>query len=316
MFCKSERGNSLVIFAICLPVFIGFAAISLDGGLMLLSRIELQNAVDAAALAGSTALLLDQQAARNRAILVGSANRVLSTLVTIQPANVTFPSPTQIRVDGTHTLPLYFARLMGINTTVVRATSTAQLGNVVATEGLKPWVVPGLQPQYGRQVVLKAGDLDEPGTNPSFYFAVCYPPLNRGTPVRGANAYEQNIVSGAQMTVFVGDELLIEPGNMVGPTRHGVDQLMASDPGAYWDGITVVGSAFPGYSSPRIVRVPFFDPTTPPGPGRDSVTINALGALFLEGMQGKDVVGRFIKIITKGEYGNVSMGLYNVRLIN
>ena len=32
-----------------------------------------------------------------------------------------------------------------------------------------------------------------------------------------------------------GDLLLMEPGNMVGPTTQGIEDLIAQDPDAYWD---------------------------------------------------------------------------------
>ena len=316
MFRTSERGNSLVIFAICIPVFMGFAAISIDGGVMLYSHVELQSAVDAAALAGSSALLIDQEAARSRAVAVGSANTVFSTPVTIAPEDISFPTASQIRIDLTHTLPLYFARLIGMNETTVQATTTAQINGITGTAGLLPWTMPAAQFSYGAEIRLNVGQLEVRSDSLTTFYAVCYPPANRGTPVAGASAYEENIMNGAQMVVYVGDELLVQPGNMLGPTRQGVEFLMDSDPGAYWDGTAVVNSAFPGYSSPRIGKISFFDPADPPDIGRERVTIIGLGAFFLEGMQGNDVVGRFIKIITSGVTGTGSMGLYSVRLIS
>ena len=37
--------------------------------------------------------------------------------------------------------------------------------------------------------------------------------------------------------VHMGDPIVAEPGNMVGPTNHGVDDLIARDPNAYWDDV-------------------------------------------------------------------------------
>src|SRR5205823_1125366 len=52
----------------------------------------------------------------------------------------------------------------------------------------------------------------------------------------------------------------MEPGNMVGPTKQGLDALVAKDPGAYWDTTCkcVKGSLFP--KSPRVAVIPLYDP--------------------------------------------------------
>ena len=53
---RRPRGQSLVIVAVSLIVLMGFAGIAIDVGNMMLTRNELQNAADAAALAGAGAL--------------------------------------------------------------------------------------------------------------------------------------------------------------------------------------------------------------------------------------------------------------------
>ncbi len=44
-----------------------------------------------------------------------------------------------------------------------------------------------------------------------------------------------------------GDKLQTEPGNKVGPTRQGVNELLSDDSGAYWDtgSKSIKGSAYP-----------------------------------------------------------------------
>src|SRR5579885_2602093 len=48
-----ERGQSLVVWALALVVLIGMAGLTLDGSNTLENRRKLQNAADAAALAGA-----------------------------------------------------------------------------------------------------------------------------------------------------------------------------------------------------------------------------------------------------------------------
>jgi hypothetical protein len=99
-----------------------------------------------------------------------------------------------------------------------------------------------------------------------------------------------------------------EPGNMVGPTKQGMDDLIALDPTAYWDEATntVVSPMKP---SPRVRAVPLFDPDyyfNGKRNGRNASLkfVNYLG-FFIEKMQGNEVVGRITPIggLRKGGAG-------------
>jgi len=155
----------------------------------------------------------------------------------------------------------------------------------------------------GVKVVLKVGDPHEVIV-PSQYNAIDYPPLNKGAPVVGAAEYRENIDgNGGSNVVLVepGDQLQTEPGNKTGPTRQGVQSLIAQDSGAYWDSATrsIKGSAFADpLLSPRVAIVPFYDPRYPPVSGRSYVTVVHLGAVFIEGIDCKtNVTGRYITTV-------------------
>ncbi|ACF43092.1 TadG family pilus assembly protein [Pelodictyon phaeoclathratiforme] len=51
-----QRGTVVILFALLLPVLLGFAALAIDLARLSLTRVELQNAADAAALAGAHSL--------------------------------------------------------------------------------------------------------------------------------------------------------------------------------------------------------------------------------------------------------------------
>ena len=139
---------------------------------------------------------------------------------------------------------------------------------------------------------------------PGIFFPVNFPPRNNEygeEPLKGGKWYETWISECTPYLVSVGDELQLEPGNMVGPTKHGMEDLIAQDPDAAWDpdSKTVVGSSYG--MSPRIGLIPFFDPTQPPSSGRNFVTVVKLGAFFIESTgPGGQVNGRFIQISTQG----------------
>lgn len=140
----------------------------------------------------------------------------------------------------------------------------------------------------GARITLKFGD---PGDTmvPSQYSPVDFPPMNKGVPVTGASEYKANLsgCEGSNRTlVELDDELYLEPGNMVGPTSSGLSALLSDDPFAYWDEATnsVKESVYDDpLSSPRVAIIAFFDPRRPPTSGRNSLYVDQLGAVFIEG---------------------------------
>jgi hypothetical protein len=116
----------------------------------------------------------------------------------------------------------------------------------------------------------------------------------------GGSDYEDNIATCNGLPIGIGDILQSENGNMVGPTNHGVDALIALDPYAQWDTgtssvINSCATANPSCGrSPRIVAVPVFDTEYFYSSDRQGLPtfriVNILG-FFIDHMQGNDVVG-------------------------
>lgn len=338
----NNRGSMIIMAAVALVAMFAFAALTIDGAELMTTRNQLQAAADAAALAGASGLVAgNQTTATARAIAIAGNNMAEQDIkrpVIIDAADVTFPNPGQVRVRTHRTqgtgdaLVAYFLKIVNPasgNLTDVTATATAEYYDVCASECLKPWSIPdrwgdtngngkvdtgetydpvgtGYQApgDVGISVVLKVGNPQQAIAAGQF-FPVDLPPLdcNCGSdPVPGGDQYRWNIGNCNPYVVGPGDRLEVEPGNMVGPTKQGVQDLIDQDPGAYWDSSqqTIMGSAFG--KSPRVILVPFFDPTTPPTSGRNWVTITKVGAFFIEGVQSNgNVTGRFIKATVDGE---------------
>lgn len=120
----------------------------------------------------------------------------------------------------------------------------------------------------------------------------------------GAAAYRNNICECNNSPVEIGQPYDIEPGNMIGPTNQGIDELMREDPNAYWDpnfgpqGGIRGSSAGPdgSFTSPRVIKVGLFDPTQITGPGMQSIRFNNFALFFLEGQgsQRDPVLARFL----------------------
>jgi Flp pilus assembly protein TadG len=148
----------------------------------------------------------------------------------------------------------------------------------------------------GKQLVLRAST----GTNiqPSFYFSLAM------TSDTGGADYRWNIANCNTSIYHVGDPLVQEPGNQAGPTVQGVAELIAKDPGAYWEDSPcncVKNSAFAERKSPRIFPIPLYDPDyydygKQTGRVASLVTANWIG-YFVERIQGSsDIYGRIIPI--------------------
>ncbi len=140
----------------------------------------------------------------------------------------------------------------------------------------------------GTPLMIRAGT----GNNitPSFYFS-----LALGTQTGGA-WYDANIAGCNHSFYHWGDLLVQEPGNMMGPTVQGISNLVAQDPGAYWDSIQgkVVSQQF-GNHSPRVFPIPLYDPIyydsgKRNGRTADLKTANWIG-FFVDHVSGNDIYG-------------------------
>ena len=86
---RNESGQTLIMFALGLAVLLGMAALTIDVGLAYVARRDMQNAADAAALAGADVLLEGQStvlaadAARDLALQNGYDNAAADVTVTI-----------------------------------------------------------------------------------------------------------------------------------------------------------------------------------------------------------------------------------------
>jgi hypothetical protein len=124
----------------------------------------------------------------------------------------------------------------------------------------------------------------------------------------GGDDYRNNISGCNSNLVTIGNDMAPENGNMVGPTQQGTQDLMASDPGAYWDtGCNCVKGSDPKYAvSPRIRIAPLYDPAVyaaGKASGKSNPELRVVNYLgfFIENVTGGgDVLGRIAPAL--GEY--------------
>jgi hypothetical protein len=147
---SARLGAVTVLVAICLTLMIGFAALTIDMGLKYVWVTEMQQACDASALAGASALHKSDDTAKVRAVDLAGRNLVNQSDVkpseirpvlgnwsgvrhAFTPATGTGGhTPNAIRVVGQRDgIPFYFAAALGKNTTTVRRDAVAIGGGKV-----------------------------------------------------------------------------------------------------------------------------------------------------------------------------------------
>jgi hypothetical protein len=342
----NEKGAALVMITISMVAIMAFAVLAIDLSIIQLAKTQLQNAADAAVLAGALELGQtngDQAAATTEAITLAGLNIAIQDLqqpVIIGPADVTFPESKKITVVTHRTIAtgdpvmLYFMNVL--NTTIGKqgemiARASANIYPVSGTNCIKPWCMPDkwddlnndslydvgepydpyvtgykIPDHLGIQILIKLSS-SQASPRMGWFYAVDFAPINTGETVEvGADAYREWIAYCEPYIIAIGDQLQIEPGNMIGPTAQGIGDLIDRDPNAYWDATTgtVMGSIHP--TSPRVLKVALFDPTIghqTDVQGRDYLTVVKIVVLFLEGYQNstKNVIGRFMRQAVAGE---------------
>lgn len=190
---------------------------------------------------------------------------------------------------------------------------------------------------YGREIRLKGAAQDQISAG---WFA----PLRIDCP--GGSCYREAISGCSGITQAIGDEIFFdtEPGNMIGPTRQGVEDLIAQDPDAQWypPGSTLPEGAAenqicvqygcvysPIYgvnNGPRVGAFPVFnvDEYLAAGPaGMESIAISNLIGIFIVDVTGggnnQEVIGRLVTlpgdIAAGGTVDNAASFLLTIRLV-
>jgi Flp pilus assembly protein TadG len=377
---NDESGMSYAFVGLGLMAMLGASMLAIDVGMLMTARNQAQNAADAGALAGATALLYDDYDDRSAggpavtsAISAAQANKVMPRgpeepgIVDIKASDVEF-LPDDMgqmnrvkvtvyrRADHGNPISTLIAGIFGMDTAGVAATATAEVSPANAMTCVKPFTIPDKWREMNNapwdssdeydaytkggnpkplancsspgpgcaDVYIPAADCETCAPNPGYtgYNAEQY----RGTPLTiraatgdgiyvsfyfslsiggmsgtGGDPYRWNIANCNQTIMHWGERLYQEPGAMSGPTVQGLEELIAKDPGAYWDNAKndVAGSSYNG-QSPRVFPIPLFDPAYYDAGKRngrmaDLKVANWIG-FFLERIQGNGAIGRIIPI--------------------
>lgn len=300
-YLKNNKGSTIVIITVVLVALLGFVALVTDIGNMVYRKSQLQNACDAAALAGAHELP-DTDKAEDEAKKYAEDNGVDLSSISISFGE----EDKKIIVKAQEQVQFIFARVLGINQGDVSAQAAAIIAPLSEVyNGLRPFGVEDDAFEEGERVVLKTGVQDEEGGN-------FYPLALDGT---GATTYQTTIVNGSNTGYSVGDYVSTETGNMVGPTKSAINDLIGlcdhspeCTPDSYEP------------DCPRVVTVPLIESMEVNG--RDEVLIVGFAIFFVEAVTNSggftQVTGTFVEEITTGgmSQGQTDYGLRGVKLVD
>ncbi len=248
---ESARGAILIHVGIAILVLTALSAFVLDYGVMWLSREQAQNAADAGALAGATALVYDNDSdfsttgpAYRSAFAAAQTNKVFGNVaspvvqifgISAPPVCIGKPTCVQVTVyrDGTNgsaVLPVYFAPIFGVTSQAVNATATAQAVAANEVGCMRPWFIEDTYTDANNDGVFDAGDTYSPpgyvvpediGEVVTFHADTS--PSGYGNPADLGNggAGIRNAIEQCAGSFQIGQVLPTKPGNGTWPGKDG-----------------------------------------------------------------------------------------------
>jgi len=329
---RGEDGQMLVMASLTFVVVLAFSALAIDVGYFTHTRTKLQADVDAAALAGAQGLCTTAECA---AIAEGIAHamkerndiRVTDTVTistTEDCSGHEILRYDKISVRAERRNASFLAHLIGYDGANISACATAGRFAFGGGSGVRPFALEDNCIEnitYDTTVVIKYDsdttrncDSDSgnyaavaiDGSGASIYRTTIKYGSNGAVCIEGTDGCCPTLQTGCSGVYKIDTE----PGNMIGPTRDGIDYLIDNTPANCdtWEEVTdddqnVVPACRPwaeGYTgATRVIIIPVVDGLWDKG-GRHAVTIKNFAILFLEGYDDKckgnecDVRARFI----------------------
>jgi hypothetical protein len=240
---KTEQGQALIVAVLVMAVVLGFTAMAIDIGLMYEERRDMQNAADAAALAGaqylpqdpSEAVATAQQWALNNGI-----DAAQITAIQVQSTNV---SNDTIYVELDNDFSWVFGKVLGLTSSNVGAQAKAVVGSLGGNNNMMPWALLQGDSQcldaqgdaiFGANCVVKVG---AGGAITGWYGALDFDGNGGGSAEYKANIIDgttdwRYCIDGDPSPACVSAVTVIDAlhGNKVGPTDQGIDTRTADAP--------------------------------------------------------------------------------------
>ncbi len=297
----NKKGSSSIILLFMITVIISLMTLTVDAGLLYLSKGKLQNCVDAVALAAISSYAEGQERMLEEAGKYSNLNGV-----PIEELNIHISENNRrVTVTVNKSVTLYFAKIFNRSNADVEANAVAVAGPLSSIKGIRPFGVEQQEFTYGETYTLKSGG---GGGTTGNYGAIAL----GGT---GASTYRNNLINGFNDHSFkIGDYIETETGNMDGATFDGISEILVSDFHEHSEDLSQLE-----VDCPRLIKIPVIDSFSIAG--RSTVTVVGFAAFFLDDVvkiNGKtEITGRFLKSIGVGEIdeNGVGYGLFGTKLV-
>ena len=213
---RNDSGMSYVFIGLGMTAFLSASMLAIDVGMLMTARNQAQNAADAGALAGATALLYDSWNDRSptgpavtSAIAASTNNKVMAGAVSVNAPDVEFPTdpsgePNRVKVTVRRTaargnpVSTLIAKYFGTSTADIGATATAEVSQANAMTCVKPFTVPDRwqekqsPPWDGSDTYDAFDNKGRPLANPDIYIPADKP---------GYTGYNQESMRGQILTI-------------------------------------------------------------------------------------------------------------------
>ena len=346
-----QKGYVLVVVAITLIILVGFVALGVDTGALYSARTSAQEVADAAALAGAFTYIKDPEnaspatLATNDALEVALNNTIMGRAIAAADVTITPDvANRRVTVDVTSSQPTYFAKAIWGNNATINVTATAEAAkNSTGSGCVRPWFIPntlfatsgacaacsaktellvdaatGTITDFAKQKVKATGDAakftlkpqsPQNAIAPGQFYAIDIPNDLTG------DDYENNISTCTNGLIRCHHTYSVLTGNKVGPTKHGVEDLIGDPPLFSWDSPGKYLRESDGKYfdiAPNVIIAPIWDPCSLTGfcpdadfPNGTMVELKVVGfaIIFLDGIQGDDVKAHLLSVSACGVEG-------------
>jgi hypothetical protein len=308
------RGQIMVFYALALAALLGVTALCTDVAVMYWNWLSMQKAVDAAALAGANYLPEDPTTASSQAVNYGELNGLTAAEIGSPSIAANLSS---ITVNAARNVPYYFGRVLGLTQQLVQVSATAAAPSSPSCIGCPPAGSPPPPSTFGTYVgeyglipvglqydtPYKEGEsiqLTQGGTGNNSTWG----PGNWGSLAlggQGGSNERSNLANGYSGPVAIGDWVLTEPGQKVGPIDQGVNDRInngkGKDPSGSFSTHTL--------DDARAAIVPLVDWNNPNG--RSSVQIKGFAMVWLDSASGGVINAHFICQVAPDSVPNTSV---------
>ncbi|MDP4085046.1 MAG: Tad domain-containing protein [Bacillota bacterium] len=294
---REERGNIIILAALSLVGLLGMAGLALDGGLVYMTKSELQKVANAAVLSGAQELTNQEQ----------DVDKVVNDILAAHKESASFENlevtmGEQVAINLKKTVPLSFARMFGfekMDVTVHAAAGLSPMGRAVGAAPLG--INQDIPLEYYKTYQLK---VDSSGVDTG-NFGI----LALGGP--GAKTYEDNLRYGYQEELKIGDIVDTQTGNIAGKTRDVIQERI--------NGCSEIPDDYSLRNCSRILLVPVYKPYDNSSNQLNSIQITGFAYFYITNpldMKDTSITGVFIKRAGTGFFknGSIDKGAYCIRL--